>query len=64
MPFLCLLSVSPKVHSSISGTLELTQEDIDRFNTLDKGSEKIKAAMKLSRKRGPGKGAEIAVDED
>jgi hypothetical protein len=60
MPFLCLLSVSPKVHS-ISGTLELTQEDIDRFNTLDKGSVKFKAAMKLSRKRG--KGADIMNDE-
>jgi hypothetical protein len=54
MTFLCLLSVSLKVHS-ISGALELLQEDSDRFNTLDKGT------MKLSRKRG--KGAEIMNDE-
>jgi hypothetical protein len=55
-----LLSVSLKVHS-ISGALELTQEDSDRFNTLDKGTVKFQAAIKLSRKRG--KGAEIMNDE-
>ena len=60
MSFLCLLSVSPKVHS-VSGTLELAQEDSDQFKTLDKGTAKFKDAMKLSRKRG--KGAETLNDE-
>jgi hypothetical protein len=64
MPFLCLLSVSLKVHPK-SGTLELTQEDIDRFKALDKGSVKFQAAMKLSRKRGKGAGImNDEVDED
>ena len=60
MSFLCLLSVSPKVHS-ISSTLELTQENSNRFKTLDKGTAKFKDAMKLLRKRG--KGAETLNDE-
>ena len=47
MSFLCLLSVPPKVHAK-SSTLELTQEDSNRFKTLDQG---IGDAMKLSRKR-------------
>jgi hypothetical protein len=55
-----LLSVPPRVHS-ISSTLELTQEDSDRFKTLEKGTAKFKDAMKLSRKRG--KGAETLNDE-
>jgi hypothetical protein len=50
MSFLCLLSVSPKVHAK-SSTLELTQEDSDRFKTLDQGTAKFGDAMKLSRKR-------------
>ena len=50
MSFLCLLSVSPKVHAQ-SCTLELTPEDSDRFKTLDQGTAKFKDAMKLSRKR-------------
>lgn len=48
--FLCLLSTSPKVHTH-SGTLELTQEDSNRFCTLDQGTARFKDAMKLSRKR-------------
>ena len=50
MSFLCLLSVSPKIHAQ-SSTLELTQEDSDRFKTLDQGTENFKDAMKLLRKR-------------
>ena len=46
-------SASPKVHP-ITGTLasELTQEDIDRFKILDKGSVKFKFkdAIKLSKR--------------
>lgn len=61
MSFLCLLSVSPKVHAQ-SSTLELTQEDSDRFKTLDQGTAMFKDAMKLSRKRG--KIAEAIVDEE
>ena len=60
MSFLCLLSVSPKVHL-ISGTLELTQEESDQFRTLEKGTAKFKDAMKLSRKRE--KGAKTLNDE-
>jgi hypothetical protein len=60
LPSVSFLSVSPKVHS-ISGTLELTQEDSDLFNALDKGTAKFKDAMTLSRKRG--KGAESQNNE-
>jgi hypothetical protein len=52
--------VSPKVHAQ-SGTLELTQEDSDRFNTLDQGTAKFNDAMKLSRKR---RKAAEAIDEE
>ena len=53
--------MSPKVHAQ-SSTLELTQEDSDRFKTLDQGTAMFKDAMKLSRKRG--KIAEAIVDEE
>jgi hypothetical protein len=51
MMFLTLLSSPPKVNPQ-SGTLELTQEDSNRFKTLDNGTTKFKDAMKLSKKRG------------
>ena len=60
MSFLCLLSVSPKVHAQ-SSTLELTHEDSIQFKTLDQGTAQFKDAMKLSRKRR--KVAE-AIDEE
>jgi hypothetical protein len=58
--FLTLLLTSSKVHVQ-SGTLELLQEDTDRFATLDKGMVTFKVAMKLSKKRGNGK---KKVDEE
>ena len=49
MSFLCLLSLPPKIHTS--GTLELTKEDSNWFNTLEDGVANFQAAMKMSRKR-------------
>jgi len=49
LAFLTLLSSSLKIHAG-SGTLELTQEDSNWFNALDKGSAKFRNAMVLSRK--------------
>ncbi|KAF8231987.1 hypothetical protein L208DRAFT_33464 [Tricholoma matsutake] len=50
MSFLCLLSLPPKVHTQ-TGTLELTQEDSNRFKTLEDGVVNFQDAMKMSRKR-------------
>jgi hypothetical protein len=61
--FLSLLSVAPKVHAH-AGTLELAQEDTDRYSALDQGSAKFKNAITLSDKRGKAARTSKEVDKD
>ena len=58
-----LLSVAPKVHAH-AGTLELAQEDTDRYSALDQGSAKFKNAITLSDKRGKAARTSKEVDKD
>jgi hypothetical protein len=49
--FLSILSSRPKIHS-MTGTLELTVEDTELFNTLNHSVPKFRGAIALSKKRG------------
>jgi hypothetical protein len=58
MGFLTILSSRPKIHS-MTGTIELTVEDTELFNTLNHGATRFKEAMTLSRKRNNSDEAEV-----
>ncbi|KAK7035181.1 hypothetical protein R3P38DRAFT_2772186 [Favolaschia claudopus] len=57
--FVCLLSSHPKI---VPAGIELGLDDINRFKTLLRGSDRFENAMKLFRKRG--KKAGVGMGED
>jgi hypothetical protein len=58
---LCRLTISPQVKN---GNIEVHADDLCIFDALDKGIQKVEAAMKSFSKKGKAKAAQEVSDDE